>query len=250
MCPTSPEELSEMTAESMAIQSLGINGLLTEFAMLAVGLQGSDGASCGIVLRVGGRGLPSAIACSDELAARMEKIQQLISDGPGLSAMCSGQVASLEDTAQQDQWAEFGARAAAAGVGSSLSVPLTVGDRQVGALNLYAPGAGAFGETRLRWARGIAGAVSGVLALAASRAEQARQVEDLRAALDARAVIDQALGIVMAQQRCSSDEAFDILRRASQRRNVKLRDVAAGIVMGISGQPPRRPSFRDRSLGA
>ena len=91
--------------------------------------------------------------------------------------------------------------------------------------------------------------VSGVLELAASRTEQARQVEDLRAALDARAVIDQAIGIVMGQQRCTSDKAFDILRRASQRRNVKLRDVAAGIVMGISGQPPRRPSFRDRSLG-
>ena len=245
MCPTSPEELSEMTAESMPIQSLGINELLTEFAMLAVGLQGSGGASCGIILP----GLASAIACSDELAARLEKIQQVVADGPGQSAMRTGQVASVEDTAQHGQWAEFGARAAAAGVGSSLSVPLTVGDRQVGALNLYAPGAGAFGETRLRWARGIAAAVSGVLALAASRAEQARQVEDLRAALDARAVIDQAIGIVMAQQRCTSEEAFDILRRASQRRNVKLRDVAAGLVMGISGQPLQRTSFRDRSLG-
>jgi GAF domain-containing protein len=163
--------------------------------------------------------------------------------------MRTGQVARVEDTALRGQWAEFGARAAAAGVGSSLSVPLTVGDRQVGALNLYAPGAGAFGETRLRWAGCVAGAVAGVLALAASRAEQARQVEDLRAALDARAVIDQAIGIVMAQQRCTSNEAFDILRRASQRRNVKLRAVAADIVMGISGQPPRRPSFRDRSLG-
>ena len=247
MCPTSSEGLGEMTEESMAIESLGINELLTELAMLAAGQQGGGGASCGIVLLVGG--LPSAIAWSDELAARVELIQQAIPHGPCLSAMRTGQVAGVEDTAQPGQWAEFGARAAAAGVGSSLSVPLTVDDRPVGALNLYAPDAGAFGETRLRWARGIAGAVSGVLALAASRAEQARQVEDLRAALDARAVIDQAIGIVMGQQRCTSDKAFDILRRASQRRNVKLRDVAAGIVMGISGQPPRRSSFRDRSLG-
>jgi hypothetical protein len=246
MCPTPPDGLWEMTAASMMIETLGINELLTELAMLAAGLQGSGGASCGIVLHVGG--LPSTIACSDELAARMEKIQQVVLDGPCLSAMRTGQVASVEDTAQRGQWTEFGARAAAAGVGSSLSVPLTVGDRPVGALNLYAPGAGAFGETRLRWARGIAGAVSGVLALAAGRAQQARQVRDLRAALDARAVIDQAIGMVMAQQRCTSDEAFDILRRASQRRNVKLRDVAGGIVMGISGQPPRRPSFHDRSL--
>ena len=247
MCPTPPEGLWEMTAASTTIESLGINELLAELAVLAAGLQGSGGASCGIVLRVGG--LPSAIACSDELAARVEKIQQVILDGPCQSAMRTGQVASVEDTGQRGQWAEFGARATAAGVGSSLSVPLTFGDRQVGALNLYAPGAGAFGETRLRWARGIAEVVSGVLALAASRAGQARQVRDMRSALGARAVIDQAIGIVMAQQRCTADDAFDILRRASQRRNVKLRDVAAGLVMGISGQPPRLPSFRDRSPG-
>ena len=247
MCPTSPEGLGEMTEESMAIESLGINELLTELAMLAAGEQGGGGASCGIDLLVGG--LPSAIAWSDELAARVELIQQAIPHGPCLSAMRTGLVAGVEDTAQPGRWTEFGACAGAAGVGSSLSVPLAVGDRQAGALNLYAPGAGAFGEARLRWARGVAAAVSGVLALAASRAEQARQVEDLRAALDARAVIDQAIGIVMGQQRCTSDKAFDILRRASQRRNVKLRDVAAGIVMGISGQPPRRSAFRDRSLG-
>ena len=246
MSPTSSGGLREMSTEPTAIESLGINELLTELALLAACLEGGGGPSCGIVLHVDG--LPPAIACSDETAARMEGIQQEIQDGPCPTAMRTGQVASVEDTARGGQWAEFGARAAAEGVGASLSVPLAVGTRQVGALNLYAPGAGAFGETRLRWARGVAAAVSGVLALALSRAEQARQVEDVRAALVARAVIDQALGIVMAQQRCTPDEAFDILRRASQSRNVKLRDVAAGIVTGISGRPPRRPSFRDRSL--
>ena len=54
----------------------------------------------------------------------------MVADGPCLSALCTGQVASVEDTAQRGQWAEFGARAAAAGIGSSLSVPLTVGDRR------------------------------------------------------------------------------------------------------------------------
>ena len=248
MSPTSSGGLWEMSAESMTTDSLGINEVLTELAMLAACLEGGGGPSCGIVLHASG--FPPAIACSDETAARMEAIQHRIQDGPCLAAIRTGQVASVEDTALGGQWAEFGARAAAEGIGSSLSVPLAVGDRQAGALNLYAPGAGAFGEVWLRWARGVAAAVSGVLALAASRAEQARQVEDLRAALVARAVIDQALGIIMAQQRCTSDEAFAILRRASQSRNVKLRDVAAGIVTGISGRPPRRPSFRHRSLDA
>jgi GAF domain-containing protein len=235
-----------MATDLMTMESLGIDGLLTELAVLAACREGSGGPSCGIVLHL--RGLRPAIVCSDELAARLEGIQQEIQDGPCLTAMRTGQVAGVEDTAERRRWAEFEARAAAEGVGSSLSVPVTVGGRHVGALNLYAPGAGAFGETRLRWARGVAAAVSGVLALALSRAEQASLVEDVRAALAARAVIDQALGIIMAKQRCSTDEAFDILRRASQSRNVKLREVAAGIVTGISGHPPRRPSFQHRSV--
>ena len=53
-----------------------------------------------------------------------------------------------------------------------------------------------------------------------------------------RAVIDQALGILMGQNRCPAAEAFDILRTASQNRNVKLRDVAVQIVTAVSGQPP------------
>jgi GAF domain-containing protein len=230
----------------MRTESLSIDELLTELAVLAACREGNGGSSCGIVVNLSG--LPPAVACSDELAARLEAIQQEIQDGPALTAMRTGQVASVADTAKRRQWAEFEARAAAAGVGSSLSVPLHVGGRQAGVLSLYARCAGAFGEERLHWARGAAAAVSGVLALAVSRAEQAALVEDLRTALDARAVIDQALGIVMAQRRCTSEEAFNILRRASQRRNVKLRDVAAGIVTGISGHPPRRPSFHLRCL--
>jgi GAF domain-containing protein len=163
--------------------------------------------------------------------------------------MRTGQIAAVEDTAESGRWAEFEARAAAEGAGSSLSVPLTLGDGQAGVLSLYAPSAGRFGETQLRRAHGVAAVASGMLALAADRDEHAGLVADLRATLAARAIIDQAVGIVMAQQRCTSGEAFDILRQASQNRNVKLRDVAAGVVTSISGRPPEPPSFRPRSSG-
>jgi AmiR/NasT family two-component response regulator len=62
--------------------------------------------------------------------------------------------------------------------------------------------------------------------------------ENLQHALASRAVIDQALGIIMGQNRCTADEAFDILRATSQNRNVKLRDVAAAMVAAVSGHPP------------
>ena len=53
-----------------------------------------------------------------------------------------------------------------------------------------------------------------------------------------RRVIDQAIGVIMAQNRCTGDEAFEVLRRASQHRNVKLRQIAADVVTSVSGQPP------------
>src|SRR5690606_28438462 len=61
--------------------------------------------------------------------------------------------------------------------------------------------------------------------------------DHLRAALTSRSVIDQAIGIVMARERCSADEAFDVLRRGSQQRNTKLRDVAADLVSAVAKPP-------------
>ena len=55
--------------------------------------------------------------------------------------------------------------------------------------------------------------------------------------------IDQALGVIMAQERCTSAQAFDVLRSASQNRNVKLRDVARQIVIRVSGEPPQPGPF-------
>lgn len=67
--------------------------------------------------------------------------------------------------------------------------------------------------------------------------------DQLRASLASRAVIDQALGIIMAQQRCTATEAFGILRTASQHRNFKVRHVAEQIVTGITGRLRQPPPF-------
>ena len=67
--------------------------------------------------------------------------------------------------------------------------------------------------------------------------------DQLRASLASRAVIDQAIGVIMAQQRCTATDAFAILRTASQNRNLKLRQVAEQLVTGITGHPPQEPPF-------
>jgi hypothetical protein len=87
-------------------------------------------------------------------------------------------------------------------------------------------------------------ALEGPAELRCQLAAERKLTTQLRAALTSRAAIDQAIGILMAQQRCTAEQAFEILRTASQNRNVKLRHVAADIVTGLTGHPPQPPPFR------
>ena len=244
---------SDPSGDDMAVSATELQALLLSTASIEEFLQKvadlaasrvTDGLSCGITLRPGGR--PLTVASSDQLAATVDEVQYGIEKGPCLHAMRTGEVVSVTDTAGEPRWAGFEVQAAAHGVGSSLSIPLIAEDRQIGALNLYAPVAEAFGPAELRRAEGFAATASGALALGVRQAEQADLTEQLRAALASRAVIDQALGIIMAQERFTAAQAFEILRAASQNRNVKLREVAASIVTNISGEPPQGPVFRDR----
>ena len=61
----------------------------------------------------------------------------------------------------------------------------------------------------------------------------------MRLAMDSRAVIEQAKGVLMAQRHVDSDQAFEILRQASQRYNRKLREIAEGIVAGTQAKRDR-----------
>jgi AmiR/NasT family two-component response regulator len=69
-----------------------------------------------------------------------------------------------------------------------------------------------------------------VLANAAAYTDAEATNANLHEALASRQAIGQAMGIIMVSERCSSEDAFGILRRASQHANVKLRDIAAEVV--------------------
>jgi AmiR/NasT family two-component response regulator len=64
---------------------------------------------------------------------------------------------------------------------------------------------------------------------------------NLQAALNSRAVIDQAKGILMERHKLTADQAFKFLAQASMAANRKLRDIAGHLV--VTGElllPPRR----------
>jgi GAF domain-containing protein len=219
-----------------------IEQFLQEVALLAARLV-PDGMSCGMTMRPNGQ--PVTVACSDELASRVDELQYQRGDGPCLHALRQGCTVRVEDMATGSDWPGFGAEAASRGIGSCLALPLIADGKPVGVLSLYARAAGAFGAAETRRAEQLAGNASGALSLALRLASYAALTDQLRSSLASRAVIDQAIGVIMAQERCTQTRAFDLLRGASQNRNVKLRDLAAAIVTSVSGEPPKPLVFED-----
>jgi transcriptional regulator with GAF, ATPase, and Fis domain len=220
------------------LSTASVEQFLHEMAVLAARLV-SGGLSCGMTMQPDGR--PRTVACSDQVAARVDEVQYELDDGPCLHAMRVGHMIRIEDTAEKARWPEFEARAASHGIRSCLALPLSADGKPVGALNLYARDALAFGAAEALRAVNFAENASGALLLAMRLASDAALIEQLRSSFTSRTVIDQALGIIMAREHCTQARAFAILRSASQNSNVKLRDIAGAVVTSVTGEPPQPP---------
>ncbi|WP_104522461.1 GAF and ANTAR domain-containing protein [Blastococcus atacamensis] len=213
--------------------------LLEEFADVASFLdllvtwavvQTPGAEACGVTLEQDGRG--RTVTYSGELAAAGDERQYELDDGPCLQALRSGELVAVADTAVEQRFGLYPQRALEAGVRSSLSFPLELGDRARGALNLYASRPDAFTPADEVAGRIWAGQAGGALSVAWQMAARDETVDLLTTGMVTRQVIGQAVGLLMAQRRCTAEEAFDMLKAASQRNNQKLRDVAARMVAG------------------
>jgi GAF domain-containing protein len=196
-------------------------------------------ASCGVTLRRD-RDV-STVAHSGDLAIQADEIQYGRGQGPCLETLHSGKPVVVTDLATDERWRGYRSHALAHGVRSSLSLPLIVQGTVVGALNLYTSNQHEFSSAETAHATAFANQAASALAIVLRHANQIKLEDQLREALAARAVIDQALGIVMAQRGCTSVEAFAVLREASQHRNRKMHYIAAELIETITGQPPQPP---------
>jgi GAF domain-containing protein len=183
---------------------------------------------------------------TEPLVLTVDNLQYATGEGPCLDAIAHGETFYADDLATDPRWPEFGPQAAAAGLRSLLSFCL-FGTATVGALNLYATVPDAFDETDR--AEGLIFAAHAGVALAAAgdlaTVMQALTLEidklqNLQGALASRQVIGRAEGILMQREQITSDDAFDLLRRASQNLNTKLREVAQYVVE--TGEIPDQPA--------
>ena len=168
-------------------------------------------------------------AYSDDAVIELDQVQYQTHSGPCVAAMDEGVVIESRKLAEETRWPEFRVVAARNKMAAVRSVPLVVQDRPIGALNLYSQQQRGFDESH-DVAALFARQASIILANAEAYTSAERLNEQLREALQSREMIGQAKGILMEREGCSPDEAFDILRRASQNSNKKLRDIATEVV--------------------
>ncbi|MFG1647908.1 ANTAR domain-containing response regulator, partial [Amycolatopsis sp. NPDC049252] len=121
-----------------------------------------------------------------------------------------------------------------------LSTPLFIDREYHGSLNLYDTGGTSFGALDAALLELYTTAAEAALR-SARRQQSARETTaQLTTALTSRAVIDQAKGILMALHHVSADDAFELLVKASQQRNVKLREVAQQFVASAFDVPGQK----------
>lgn len=193
--------------------------------------------SCGLTAYKEGAAV--AIAGSDEIAADLDQVQDEAGEGPCLEAISTGEPVEVTDPASLLKWPAWRHRAVALRLRKAMSLPLSTRGQALGALNIYSTSRLPFTSVERDAAQRFAAQATGALMMAIRLAEFAELTAHLETALRTRGVIDQAKGVIMAENRCSAEEASMILQRASQNRNIVLRHLAAQIVAGT-----RRSSVR------
>jgi GAF domain-containing protein len=233
---TGPQDGVASRLQDMVLETSDAEEFFQELAVFSSSMLSPPESQVHCNVTVVRRKKPVTVACSDDTARRMDELQYAFGDGPCLTAIRTGSTTYVPDVAREHRWPEYIRAVAKEGVQSILAVPLRLEGDSTAALNIYSSRphgitgediarAELFGEQSAKTLR---------LELRLTRLQEAK--DNLEAAMKNRTVIDVAAGVIMAQNRCSQDAAITILKKASGSRNVKLHDVAAGVIASVSPQ--------------
>jgi GAF domain-containing protein len=240
-----PESAAEALLQlgRLSLRELSMESLLQTVAELARSvLPGEPESSVTLLVR----GVPSTVASTGRLALDLDEVQYERGHGPCLHAASTGEAVEIADTRSDERWPDYARRAVEHGNLSSLSVPLVIDEdeRVFGALNLYARKPEAF-DDESRTAAMAFGPYAAVAAGNVHAYQTARTMADhLQAAMENRAVIEQAKGVLMERFKVTPDHAFRLLAVASMNANRKLRHVADELV--LTGELPVPITEADR----
>jgi GAF domain-containing protein len=222
-------DTSELTVDSLARLLMAIRAgftpldpaaspeqLLDEVVHLATRLM--PGAKDASIAFASDAGLQT-VAAAGSTAVAADDIQRVLAYGPCRQVLTEQRTLRIADLLAEPRWAEFGARAAELGVRAVLACPLPLPRKRSGVLSVYASEPAAFDAA----AELVIPVFAARAAIAAAYADT---VTNLYRAIESRQVISQAVGILMERHRISPKQAFDTLVAASQRSNLKVRQLA------------------------
>jgi GAF domain-containing protein len=211
----------------VSLRDRPLNDVLAEISRLARDVvPGADATS--ITLLRGDRAFTAANTGEEALDA--DQLQYERGYGPCMDAGRTGLLMHVDDMAVESRWPDYSKAVQDKGIRSSVSAPLPYQGATIGALNVYAAVPGAFSTQDIAACEEVADYIAVAVNNADAHSEAVQLATDMRRAMESRAVIDMAKGILIARHHCSPEEAFAILSRTSQNHNRKLRDLAEALV--------------------
>lgn len=174
-------------------------------------------------------GVVTAVSSQPKVLA-IDHLQYQAGTGPCLQAMADGKMQIVNSLLTESRWPEFTNKALYEGVQAVLAFPLRSDEDVFGALNVYSLREAAFSEQAVAVGEVFATRASVLLLNATCYEAATKLAAQLEEALQSRAVIDQAKGVLMEREKVSADQAFEQLKSLSQRSNIKVRELAQRIV--------------------
>ena len=237
------QELAERISEVARLLENDDEGDAALRRLADLGVELVPGATAAAVTTMAGD-QAHTFAVSDARVGELHTLQFASGEGPVVETLRYNEARHVPDTSAEGRWRGFCRAAAGAGLHSVVSLPLHTAQQPAGAVALYADHPCAFSGTAHDIALLFA-AQGGAAVYNAGLYGACRQMTDnLQAALESRAIIEQAKGVLHAKLAISPDEAFELLRRSSQNTNQKVRVIAAQLVRGeidpreLRGQAP------------
>jgi transcriptional regulator with GAF, ATPase, and Fis domain len=189
-----------------------------------------DVGSAGLLL-ANGRGVLSLLAASSEATEHLELFQLQQEEGPCLDCYKAGSPVLVPDLGEEtDRWPQFAARAGMAGFVSVHALPMRLRGETLGTLGLFGTTVGALNTDDLNLGQALADVASVSLVQDSPVADKRSLNEQLQGVLTSRVVIEQAKGVLAQQGGSDMTEAFALLRRYARDHNLRLTDVAQGVV--------------------
>ncbi|BCW71513.1 GAF and ANTAR domain-containing protein [Arthrobacter sp. NicSoilB8] len=204
--------------------------LLSLSTLAAAAFGGPHPLMCAITVERDGS--PATVASSGPEAQRLDEIQYSLHDGPCLTALRTTQTILVTDVGTDPRWEVYARDMSEENVRSVLAVPIPTDTGSAAALNCYSSESGVFEPGTVERVQEYAASISTILRLALRVHPAPPYPEHLRSALQSRAVIDAAVALVMAQNRCSHDQALALISRAATVQGTRMHDIAADIIAG------------------